>query len=71
MAKRASALLLATAIGLGSALGVAACGEERNEGGVEFKGNTGTGTDKTRTGGTGTTPKAPTNTAPRTTPTSP
>ncbi len=64
MAKRLSALLLAATLGLGSALGAAACGEDRG-GGVEFK--DGTGTNKSRTGATGTTPKAPTNTAPRTT----
>ncbi len=64
MATRLSTLLLAAALGLGAALGAAACGEDRG-GGVEFK--DGTGTNKGSTGATGTTPKAPTNTAPRTT----
>ena len=75
MARRLTVVLLAGTLGLGSALGAAACGEDR-EGGVEFEDGTGTDRGSTdtgtgRTGATGTTPKAPTNTAPRTTTTGP
>jgi hypothetical protein len=50
MLKKTATLVLAVALGGGSAIGVAACGEDR-EGEVQFEGGTGTGT----TGTTGTT----------------
>ena len=41
MLKKAGILMIAAALGLGSAVGVAACGEDR--GNVQFEGDTGTG----------------------------
>ena len=52
MARQALILLVAAALGVGAALGAAACGEDR--GGVEVE--SGTGTGRTGTGRTGTSP---------------
>jgi hypothetical protein len=56
--KRATAILLSAALGLGAALAVAACGEDR-PGSVTFEGDTGTATGTTPTA-TETTPTATT-----------
>jgi hypothetical protein len=51
MLRKAVTIAVAAALGAGSALGVAACGEDR-EGDVKFEGGTGTettGTSTTRT----------------------
>jgi hypothetical protein len=53
MAKRAAIMILAAAFGTGSAVALAACGEDR-EGEVEFE-TEGTGTAGTETAGTETT----------------
>ena len=54
MLKRTATLAVAAALGGGSALGIAACGEDRS-GDVQFEGETGTGTTGTGTTGTETT----------------
>jgi hypothetical protein len=57
MLKKAGVLMVAAALGTGAAMGVAACGEDR-EGEVEFQtegtGTAGTGTETTGTETTGT-----------------
>jgi hypothetical protein len=55
--RKVGILTVAAALGLGSALGVAACGEDREGGDVQFEdgtGTAGTGTAGTGTVGTGT-----------------
>jgi hypothetical protein len=54
MLRRTVTIAVAAALGAGSALGVAACGEDR-EGDVKFEGGTGTATTGTSTRGTETT----------------
>ena len=60
MLRRVGILLVVAALGAGSSLGVAACGEDRGSVSVE---DGGTGTGRTGTGGTGTA-RAPTTTTP-------
>ena len=56
MLRKAGILLVASALGAGSAFGVTACGEERGD--VQFEGDTGGtstgGTETARTGTSGT-----------------
>ena len=54
MLRKTATVAIAAALGCGSALGVAACGEDRS-GDVTFEGDTGTNTTGTSTTGTGTT----------------
>jgi hypothetical protein len=54
MLRRTATVAIAAAVGCGSALGIAACGEDRS-GDVTFEGDTGTNTTGTSTTGTGTT----------------
>ena len=74
MLRKTATLAIAAALGTGTALGVAACGEDR-EGDVQFQDGTGTETAATgtETGATGTETGAATattgTTAPETTPT--
>ena len=70
MLKKTATVAIAAVIGGGSAIGIAACGEDR-EGDVQFEGGTGTETTGTATGGatettgtTETTPEAETETSP-------
>lgn len=49
MLRKTATVALAAALGTGAAVGIAACGEDR-EGEVQFEG--GTGTEKTGTGST-------------------
>ena len=72
MLKKTATVAIAAVIGSGSALGIAACGEDR-DGDVKFEGGTGTETTGTATGGatettgtteTETTPEAETETTP-------
>ena len=72
MLKKTATVAIAAVIGGGSALGIAACGEDR-DGDVKFEGGTGTETTGTATGGatettgtteTETTPEAETETTP-------
>jgi hypothetical protein len=66
MLRRTATIAIAAALGGGTALGVAACGEDRG-GGVTFEGGTGTETTGTATGGgTETTGTTATETAPET-----
>ena len=51
MLKRTATIAVAAALGGGSALGIAACGEDRS-GDVQFEGDTATGTTGTGTTGT-------------------
>ena len=53
MLRRTATLAIAAALGGGSALGIAACGEDRS-GDVKFEGDTGTNTTGTGTETTGT-----------------
>ena len=74
MLRKTATLAIAAALGTGTAIGVAACGEDR-EGDVQFQGGTGTETAATgtETAATGTETGAATattgTTAPETTPT--
>jgi hypothetical protein len=54
MLKRTATIAVAAALGGGAAIGVSACGEDR-EGDVQFEGGTGTETTGTGTEPTGTT----------------
>ena len=54
MLKRTATIAVAAALGGGAAIGVSACGEDR-EGDVQFEGGTGTETTGTETTGTETT----------------
>jgi hypothetical protein len=54
MLRKTATVAIAAALGCGSALGIAACGEDRS-GDVTFEGDTGTNTTGTSTTGTGTT----------------
>jgi len=54
MLRRTATIAIAAALGGGSALGIAACGEDRS-GDVKFEGDTGTNTTGTGTTGTETT----------------
>ena len=54
MLRKTATVMIAAALGGGSALGVAACGEDRS-GDVKFEGDTGTNTTGTGTTGTETT----------------
>jgi hypothetical protein len=74
MLKKAGILMVAAALGTGAAIGVAACGEDR-EGEVEFQtegtgtaGGTGTETAGTETAGTETAPSTETESETETTP---
>ena len=51
MLRRTATIAIAAALGGGSALGIAACGEDRS-GDVKFEGDTGTNTTGTSTTGT-------------------
>jgi len=51
MLRKTATVAIAAALGSGSAIGVAACGEDR-EGDVKFEGGTGTETTGTETTGT-------------------
>jgi hypothetical protein len=75
MLRKTATVAIAAALGSGAAIGVTACGEDR-DGGVQFEG--GTGTETTGTGTTGTettstettgTETTGTETSPETTPT--
>jgi hypothetical protein len=61
MLRKAGIVAVSAALGMGAALGVAACGEDR-EGEVQIEGGT-TGTTKTGATGTTKTETAPTETA--------
>ncbi len=63
MLRRPAILLVVAALGAGSALGVAACGEDRGSLTIETGGE-GTGTSPTATAPTETSPTAPTETSP-------
>ena len=69
MLRKTATVAIAAVLGGGAAIGIAACGEDR-EGDVQFEGGTGTETTGTATGGaaettaTETTPEAETETAP-------
>jgi hypothetical protein len=71
MLRKTATVAIAAALGSGAAIGVAACGEDR-EGDVKFEGGTGTettgtettGTTGTETAGTETTGTAGTETSP-------
>jgi hypothetical protein len=54
MLRKTATIAIAAALGCGSALGIAACGEDRS-GDVKFEGDTGTNTTGTSTTDTGTT----------------
>ena len=54
MLRKTATIAIAAALGGGTALGMAACGEDRS-GDVQFEGETGTGTTGTGATGTGTT----------------
>lgn len=54
MLRKTAAIAVAAVLGGGSALGIAACGEDRS-GDVKFEGDTGTNTTGTSTTGTETT----------------
>jgi hypothetical protein len=62
MLRRTATVAIAAALGSGAAIGVAACGEDR-EGDVQFEDGTGTETAGTDTAGTSTTPATGTETA--------
>jgi hypothetical protein len=57
MMRKTATLVIAAALGTGSAIGVAACGEDR-EGDVQFEDGTGTETTGTGTETTGTAAEA-------------
>jgi hypothetical protein len=59
MLRRTATYAVAVALGGGAAIGVAACGEDR-DGDVQFEGGTGTETTGTSTTGTATTPETKT-----------
>ena len=69
MLRKTATVAIAAVLGGGAAIGIAACGEDR-EGDVQFEGGTGTETTGTATGGaaettaTETPPEAETETAP-------
>jgi hypothetical protein len=67
MLRKTATVAVAAALGGGAAIGIAACGEDR-EGDVQFEGGTGTETTGTATGGptetTGTTESPETETTP-------
>ena len=54
MLRKTATIVIAAVLGGGSALGIAACGEDRS-GDVKFEGDTGTNTTGTETTGTDTT----------------
>jgi hypothetical protein len=61
MLRKTATLAIAAALGSGAAIGISACGEDR-EGEVQFQ--DGTGTETTGTSPTATTPETPTETSP-------
>jgi hypothetical protein len=61
MLRKTATLAIAAALGTGAAIGISACGEDR-EGEVQFQ--DGTGTETTGTSPTATTPETPTETSP-------
>jgi hypothetical protein len=61
MLRKTATLAIAAALGSGAAIGISACGEDR-EGEVQFQ--DGTGTETTGTSPTETTPETPTETSP-------